>query len=301
MTIPPAIAMHLGKIRGDSKGGWHCCCPVHGDTNPSATIRWGDNGELLMACMVCKGSMSRREYLRRLCDVTGTTPIDWMSETKRGTRIGRKRPMAQRIVRTFDYIDQHGELRLQVCRFASGQPKSMPRRPARPTDDSSKISVDPDGSQWCWTGPTAGDEPFDVLYRLPDLLTADPARMVFVTEGEPDADSLAELGFVAVTNWGGAMGWESCYARWLRGRNVCIVEDNDAAGIKRTQEIIGTLVLADVASIRVMRFTDMPEKGDVTDWLSLPAMELLDAAGKREEVRMRVARATAWMPARRSA
>jgi hypothetical protein len=73
MTIPPAIAMHLGKIRGDSKGGWHCCCPVHGDTNPSATIRWGDNGELLMACMVCKGSMSRREYLRRLCDVTGTS------------------------------------------------------------------------------------------------------------------------------------------------------------------------------------------------------------------------------------
>ena len=42
-----------------------------------------------------------------------------------------------------------------------------------------------------------------VLYRLPELLAADKAATVFVTEGEKDVDRLAARKLVATTNPGG--------------------------------------------------------------------------------------------------
>lgn len=201
----------------------------------------------------------------------------------------------RRITRTFPYVDQHGELIMEICRFDSGDPKCLPRRPARPDDPQDAISVDKDGSQWVWAGPLAGDEPFDVLYRLPELLAADKSRMVFVTEGEPDADELAELGFVSVTNAFGAGHWSDHQSKWLVGRHICICEDNDHAGRRRTQDLFGSLAVAGAATIRVMRFADMPEKADVSDWLNLPAMQLFGDDVKRQEVINRVNGCVMWV------
>jgi hypothetical protein len=82
------------------------------------------------------------------------------------------KPLAP-IVKTHDYKDENGVLLYQVCRY---EPKAFRQRR-------------PDGNGgWVWA---AGDR--RVLYRLPDLLRY-PDATVFFTEGEKDADRIAELG-----------------------------------------------------------------------------------------------------------
>lgn len=115
-----------------------------------------------------------------------------------------------------------------------------------------------------WRWKLRDTEP--VLYRLPELLAADPRRWVFLSEGEKDADRLAGLGLVATTNPCGARHWDKRYSHWLSGRHVAIVEDNDEAGRMRTASVCAALHEV-AASIQVLSFPDMPAGGDVSDWL----------------------------------
>jgi hypothetical protein len=82
-----------------------------------------------------------------------------------------------RIVATYDYRDEHGELLMQSVRF---EPKDFKQRR-------------PDGKGgWAWRVKGARVVP----YRLPELL-ADAAATVYVAEGEKDCDALAGIGLVA--------------------------------------------------------------------------------------------------------
>ena len=60
--------------------------------------------------------------------------------------------------------------------------------------------------------------------------------------------------------------WTDECVRALAGRDILILEDNDEAGRKKAlataQALHGT-----AASIRIVRLPDLPEKGDVSDWL----------------------------------
>src|SRR5690242_9746045 len=56
-----------------------------------------------------------------------------------------------------------------------------------------------------------------VLYRLPELLAADPGETVWYVEGEIDVESLRAAGLIATTNPGGSRhGWKDHYADDLR-------------------------------------------------------------------------------------
>jgi putative DNA primase/helicase len=103
-------------------------------------------------------------------------------------------------------------------------------------------------------------------YRLPELLAADPAAWVLIVEGEQDTDRLAELGFVATTNAGGAGKWRSEHSEHLRGRRVCIIPDNDDAGERHAENVARSLV-GIATEIRILRLPNLPAKGDVSDYL----------------------------------
>ena len=106
-----------------------------------------------------------------------------------------------------------------------------------------------------------------IPYRLPELLTAPPAEPVWVCEGEKDADSLAALGLVATTNPGGAKVFQPELAEHFKGKQtVYIPEDNDDAGREHTRKILAVLTGV-VSNIAVVQFPELPEKGDVSDWL----------------------------------
>jgi DNA polymerase len=108
-----------------------------------------------------------------------------------------------------------------------------------------------------------------IPYRLPELLAAPPTEPVWICEGEKDADSLAALGLVATTNPGGAKVFQPELAEHFKNKQTAYIpEDNDDAGREHTRKILAVLTGV-VPNIAVVQFPDVPEKGDVSDWLEL--------------------------------
>lgn len=108
-----------------------------------------------------------------------------------------------------------------------------------------------------------------VLYRLPELIAADPAEPVFYCEGEKDADRLARLGLIATTHPGGAGKFEAvadCIRQHLTGRRVILLQDNDDAGAHHVAA--GVALIGSVATAcNGLLLPGLPNKGDVSDWL----------------------------------
>ncbi len=152
---------------------------------------------------------------------------------------------------TYDYIDADGTLVYQVVRYA---PKDFRQRR-------------PDGKGgWIWN--LAGVE--RILYRLPELLAADPDQPIFACEGEKDADNVAALGLVATTCSGGAGKWHLINdLRPLEGRQVVILPDNDPGGQGlRHAEEVATSLQGIAASVKRLELPGLPANGgDVSDWI----------------------------------
>ena len=104
----------------------------------------------------------------------------------------------------------------------------------------------------------------ECLYNEDKLALSD-LDTVYVAEGEKDADTLTEAGFLAVTNINGAPHWPDHAHDLFRNRCVVICEDNDEAGKTRTKMLVEKL--SDyVSEIRLISFEGQQEKYDVTDW-----------------------------------
>ena len=71
----------------------------------------------------------------------------------------------------------------------------------------------------------------------------------------------------ATTNPGGAGKWTRELDKWFTGfPGAYILEDNDAPGRKHALQV-ATALSGFVADVRVLSFRELPEHGDVTDWL----------------------------------
>ena len=175
---------------------------------------------------------------------------------------------SMKIVTTYPYLSASGQLLYEVVRY---RPKTFKQRR-------------PDGKGgWLWN-LTGVDR---VLYRLSELI-ANSGRLVFIVEGEKDADALSRLGLLATTNAGGAAGkWQPSYSAALAGRHVAILPDNDEPG--RTHAATVAAALAGVAaSVRVVALPGLPDKGDVSDWLA--------DGGTRTDLEALVKATAAWAP-----
>jgi putative DNA primase/helicase len=106
-----------------------------------------------------------------------------------------------------------------------------------------------------------------VLYRLPELLAANPAEPVLIAEGEKDCDRLRQEGFISTTNPEGAGSWRPHFADYLAGRHVYILPDNDEAGRRRVAKV-GGMLAGKVASVHVLDLKVPKEGGDASDWFN---------------------------------
>lgn len=172
-----------------------------------------------------------------------------------------------KIVAVYDYRDEASELLMQVVRM---EPKTFRQRR-------------PEGNGWSWSVKDVRVVP----YRLPELLAA-PDSVVYLVEGEKDADRLASLGPVATCNAGGAGKWRKEHSEFLRGRSVVILPDNDQAGQLHAVKVAKTL-RGIAADVRIVTLPGLDEKGDVSDWL--------DAGGTVEELALMHSAAAPTAPA----
>ena len=227
--------LHCVKQAGAHK--WTARCPAHEDKHASLSVACGEDGRCLLHCHAgCT--------LEAVCRAIDFEPKDlFVAEPRQNTRA------ENRIVGTYDYRDETGNLLYQVVRF---EPKTFRQR-------------QPDGGGgWLWNLKGVRR----VLYRLPELLAADPATWVFVVEGEKDADNLVALGLLATCNAGGAGKWQDAYSEALCGRRVAIIPDGDAPGWTHAHDVARRLQ----GTTDMVRITDLGQiKGfqgkDASDWI----------------------------------
>jgi len=232
--------------------GWQARCPAHEDRRASLSISIGEDGRALICC-------------HSGCEHNAVLPPLGLAARDMFTEADVPHNGGSRIIATYDYQDRNRKPVYQAVRH---DPKDFRFRR-------------PDGNGgWIWN---LKDVP-RFLYRLPELHAADPGEIVFVVEGEKDADRLVAAGVVATTNPGGAGKWRPEFNETLRDRHVVILPDNDPPGRKHAQQVASSLHGV-AASVTVLELPGLPPKGDVSDWLDAghTIEELRELAGKAPE------------------
>jgi putative DNA primase/helicase len=228
------VLSRLKGVRPSGKLKWEAYCPAHEDSRQSLSIAEGADGRALIYCHAgCNNLAVVRSIgltLRALFP-DNYTPRD----------------IASKITVVYNYVTADGELAYQVCRM---DPKDFRQRC-------------PDGhGGWIWKAPTE-----KLLYRLPELLAADPNAPVFIVEGEKDVDNLRSLGKIATCSPGGAGKWDKVSdTSALAGRHLVIIADKDEPGRKHAQQV-ARRQQETAASIRVIEMPGESHK-DFSDWLS---------------------------------
>lgn len=150
----------------------------------------------------------------------------------------------------YDFIDESGVLLYRTKRL---EHRSKPK----------KFTVErPDGNGG-WINKIGNAR--RILYRLPQLLEANPLAPVYLVEGERKADKLADLGFVATAIAFGAKSWKSHYADTLAKRTVIILPDNDQTGAEFAAQAQKDIAAAG-GTAAIVTLPGLPPKGDIMDW-----------------------------------
>ncbi len=110
----------------------------------------------------------------------------------------------RKIVATYDYKDESGQLLYQAIRY----------------DNKDFSQRKPDGKNgWKWN--LGGVR--RILYRLPELLQANPDDWVFIVEGEKDVDRLYGEGLIATSCPMGAGKWDHNFSEFLNDRKLIAI------------------------------------------------------------------------------
>jgi putative DNA primase/helicase len=171
--------------------------------------------------------------------------------------------------------------------LANGMPylrvKRMLEQKSFPQYHYKQVTQLPDANERNWS-PGAPRGP-KVLYNLPVLSISAPDAIFYITEGEKDADTLIDLGFLATCNSCGAayvdrkgklQGWALELNEICIGHPIHLFEDNDEDGACHVDTIAEQLSPL-CPSIKVTRFRKSRPKFDVTDWVEEQSLLLFGA------------------------
>ena len=139
------------------------------------------------------------------------------------------------------------------------------------------------------------DDYVDVPYFSAPLNPFDPELQhelqhdeILWPEGEKDVQSLSKLGLPAFTFGGVGDGLPDGIAHYLKDRRLVILADNDQPGREHADKKAGIAKRAGAASIKVVHFPELPEKGDVSDFIN--------ARGTIERLHERIDATPLWLP-----
>jgi hypothetical protein len=251
MSLAEQIARSFDRNAKKSREGYICKCPCHEDSKPSLSVTETAEGRILMNCKSNAG-------------------CSWDLLLKAAQANGFLLPKKS----NGKAYDRYENAVFYTFKDASGNP--IARTVKKPkTDKRDKISWIEgfDDNRWVPTLSPKGKEKIEVpLYNLRSVLDSD---IVYLCEGEKDAETLIEAGFCGTTNQAGAKYWAKRLSLPLTNKTVVICQDNDLAGKERTKTLIKALQPI-VKELRLFEPPNVPEKGDITDWV--------EAGGKCEDV-----------------
>jgi RecA-family ATPase len=254
MSLAQQITSHYG-------GTWHGhygCIPTEGHSAKDRGTSLRDAADapdgLLVHCHNGGDALAEKARFRR----DGLLPP---FEPQR--RSENDNADAWRCTGTYDFRDEAGTLLYRTRRH---EHRAKPKR---------FTAERPDGAGG-WT--TSMGDVRRVLYRLPELLAADPAEPVYLTEGERKADKLVSWGFTATAFAFGAKSWRKEYAQALSARTVIILPDNDANGQDMARRASDDITTAGGAA-HIVELPGLPPKGDIIDWAGTAA-ELRELTAK---------------------
>ncbi len=207
--------------------GWTAKCPAHDDRTASLSIGTGDDGRALLHC---HAGCSLEDLLAAV-------------HLEASDLFPDKATTTEQIVTTYRYEDAGGAHVFDVCRFS---PKDFRQRRA-------------DGT-WSMKGVRR------VLYRLREL---QGRTIAYVTEGEKDADRLRAIGLPGTTSPGGAGKWRDAYADQLKAatvEHVVVLPDHDEPGRQHAEQVAASCHAAGLR-VKIVALPDLPNKGDVSDYL----------------------------------
>jgi hypothetical protein len=153
----------------------------------------------------------------------------------------------------YSYTDEEGRELYQNCRYEWIDNDGSRQKTFRQRQQK-------DGK---WTYTLDGVR--HVPYQLQKLL-AEP-DLICDVEGEKDAETLLDLGLTA-TNMAKLKDDEfKIFADIGKGKTIAVFEDNDKPG-KESAECRARIWYKAGAQVKIITFREMPEKSDVTDWLT---------------------------------
>jgi len=279
----------LARLPGAKKAGnsWSARCPAHDDRRASLSVAQSDDGTALVKCHAgCDTAAILAAVGLELRDLfppkAGLTPArNGMATAGERTFATTKDAVAE-LERRHDkrsalwtYHDAAGDPVGLVVRWDKSGGKEI--RPIARRADGWRIGAMPDPRP---------------LYGLPDLANA---KLVIVCEGEKAADAARSLGFVATTSAGGSQAANKTDWRPLAGKEVWILPDNDAPGRKYAETVAKLALQAGAAEARIIELPDLPERGDIVEWIDAHG-DAAEPDTMRAEIERLATPAPVWTP-----
>lgn len=261
ITPLPSIADVYRTIRGEDLPGdgddrrGFCLAVAHNDVNnPSCDYSMTKGAFHCKTCEANGGVLALIVAAAKATDNKGA--LAWLREVGLMQKGSAKVDAWERVDVRYPYVDAAGKTLYEVGRWNT--PKQFGQRV-------------PDGKGGWKTGKDVLRGVERVPYALPELLAACAASaVVYVVEGEKDANNLRERGVCATTSAQGATWpWPIEWAEYFKGASrVVVICDNDDAGRKGGHRRAGIIAHA-VADTRIIEaLPGVGKHGDVSDWLA---------------------------------
>lgn len=278
------LALHAVSAVPSGVGYVKVSCPEHDDEHPSFSVNLETGRGRCFVCGFATGDvvalhralghfdsmgMALGDLERRSGAVVSEVQVERSATRTPGPRAGR--PVGRmECVRVWTYERADGSAAFEIRRLQWFLPDgNCWKKPGAEKPYKIYVPSYPGGSPRRMPEPYASGA-LRPLYRLPELIAADPRSSIYVVEGEPAADALRGVGCIATTSSGGSGNPHSSDWAPLAGRDVIVWPDNDDAGAGYADAVAHLLVALD-STPRVRRVDasrlNLPVGGDAVDWL----------------------------------
>ena len=252
----------------------------------------GDGGADLISLAAHVWGCSQGDAARRLADVLGVPAVRHNGATRSKTN-GSGNGAAHNAPHVYQWGDEGPPI------FADEIRRHVYRRRDIPV----QIKIKKKHETWTsWFRLFRNDTPIGWQAQKPigfralpyigaDLDPFDPELKddyIFWTEGEKDVDTLSRKNLLAFTFGGTGDGLPHDIAHFLKDRHLAIPADNDDLGRAHAEKKASVAFAAGAASIKIVHFPELAQKGDVSDFIEL--------GGTAEELVALVGVAEVWSP-----